>query len=583
MISAQIIEEIRNKADIVKIISEYVKVKKRGKNYIGLCPFHSEKDGSFTVSAEKNLWHCFGCNEGGNIFSFIMKIENIGFAEAVAELGTKVGVTVPQQASRGPSKGQKDQLYQIMSLAAKFYHASLLSQTGQAARDYLKVRGITEAAAATFGLGFAPDSWDTLFNHLVSRGVAPETIERTGLILKREGKSGYYDRFRNRLLFPIIDQRHRVIAFGGRALGNQEPKYLNSPDTAIFHKSETLFGLNLSKDAIKQEKFAVLVEGNFDLVTPYQAGIHNIAATCGTALTGAQCKLLARFCDTIVLAFDADAAGGTAAERSVELMRHEGLKVRVTQLVGGKDPDEVIRKEGKDAFEQSIVDALPYHEFKLRRIAARHNIKDIESKAKALKEAAKLLAQEKDEFVQKEYAKVAAFLLKTDNDTVMAEVRRNQQYARGGLRLHNRVTEKPSSKIEEAEKNLITLAAQDKAALNKVKEHMSIDDFRLPEIRAIAELLISAELKETDDTAHFLMDNLPEESTRKFLSRLLLSEHLSGSENKEEILQDCIKVIKRDRLKQKIDNLKLEIKEAERSGETKRVAELLSTLKSEIS
>lgn len=583
MIPANIIEEIRNKADIVKIISEYVQIRKRGKNHIGLCPFHSEKDGSFTVSPEKNLWHCFGCNEGGNIFSFVMKIENIGFAEAVEELGVKVGVMVPKQTSRGPGKGQKDALYPIMSLAAKFFHATLLSEAGQAARDYLKSRGITEETAKTFGLGYAPDAWDELFNHLIGRGVSPEAVEKTGLSLKREGKAGYYDRFRNRLLFPIIDQRGRVIAFGGRALGDQEPKYLNSPDTIIFHKSETLFGLNLAKDAIKKEKFAVLVEGNFDVVTPYQAGIQNIVATCGTALTNAQCKLLARFCDTIVLAFDADAAGGTAAERSVELMRNAGLKVKVAQISSGKDPDELVRKEGRDALEQNIVDALPYHEFKIRRIAARHNVKDIESKARAIKEAAQLLAQEKDEFVQQEYAKVAAFILKTDNDTISTEIKRNRHYITKNVKQQNRITEKPSSKTEEAEKNLIILATLNQKALSTVKEHMVIEDFRLPDTRAIAELLLSAELKEPDNITDFLMDNLPEESTKKFLSRLLLSDHLSQAENNEEVLQDCIQVIRRERLKQKIDGLKLEIKEAEKSGETERVAELLSVLKSEIS
>jgi DNA primase len=583
MIPSEIIEEIRNKADIVNVVSEFVKIKKRGKNYVGLCPFHSEKDGSFTVSPEKQLWHCFGCGEGGNVFAFLMRIENIGFAEAVEELGAKLGIAVPAQRKGGPTRGQKDQLYQIMLLATKFFQHSLESEAGKAAREYLKDRGISDKTREIFNLGYAPPAWDDLFKNLIGRGVAPELIEKTGLILKREGKGGYYDRFRNRLLFPISDQRNRVIAFGGRALGDQEPKYLNSPDSSIYHKGETLFGLNLAKDAIKQEKCAILVEGNFDLVTPFQAGVTNIVATCGTALTGAQCKLLARYCDTIVLAFDADSAGGVAAERSVELMRNEGLKVRIALLTGGKDPDEVVRKQGKDGFRKCLEQAFPYHEFKFRRIVKRHNINEIESKAKALKEAAQVLSREKDEFVRKEYAKLAATILKTDLDTVLAEVKRHYQYAPGARFSSRRVPEKPGSKIEEAEKNLIAIAAQDKSALTTVREQMVVGDFGLPETRVIAELLITAEIKEKDDPAHFLLNNLPDEGAKKLLSRLLLSEYLSRPDKKEEILHDCIKVIKRARLKQKIDSLKLEIKEAEKSGETERVAELLSVLKSEIS
>ncbi|MEE8638366.1 MAG: DNA primase [Candidatus Margulisiibacteriota bacterium] len=583
MIPSEIIEEIRNKADIIKIVEQYVKIRKRGKNYLGLCPFHSEKDPSFTVSPEKQLFHCFGCNEGGNVFSFIMKIENIGFAEAAEELGAKLGIAVPKRSGSGASKSEKDKYYQIMLLAAKYFKSCLEDKTGEAARSYLKQRGVTDKTKDLFGLGFALPGWDNLFKHLISRGVAPPLIERSGLILAREGKSGYYDRFRNRLIFPIIDHRNRVVAFGGRSLGDEEPKYLNSPDTLIYRKGETLYGLNLSKESIKKSKVAVLVEGNFDLITPFQSGVTNIAASMGTALTVYQCKLLSRYCDTIVLAFDADSAGGAAAERSVELLRSQGLKVKVAGLSGGKDPDNVVCNQGGEALKKCLTSALPFLEFKIKRILSRHNLKEIEARSRAMREVAGILSQEKDAFIQKEYAKLVASLLKTDTDTVLAEIKRNQHYQRGTRETLRRITKKPSSRLSEAEKNLIGLASQDKESLKIMKERVGAEDFSLPEAKAIAELLFAADIEEMENPSHFLLDNLADEGAKKFLSRILFSEHLAQADKKEKILDDCINVIKNEQLKNKIENLKLEIKEAEKLGQTEKVSELLSSLKSEIS
>ncbi|MDD5382831.1 MAG: DNA primase [Candidatus Margulisbacteria bacterium] len=579
MIPAQIIEEIRSKAEIVKIVSEYVPLRKRGKNYLGLCPFHPEKDPSFTVSPDKQLFHCFGCNEGGNVFAFIMKIENVGFAEAVEELGAKLGIAVPKPAGAGPTRTEKDKHYQVMQLAASFFRNNL----SEPAQAYLDRRAITEKTKELFRLGFAPAGWDNLFNHLIARGVPPVLIERCGLALPRENKNGYYDRFRSRLIFPIVDQRDRVVAFGGRSLGDEEPKYLNSPDTLIYHKGETVFGLNLCKDHIKKSKTAVLVEGYFDLITPFQNGILNIVASLGTALTVAQCKLLSRYCENIVLAFDADSAGWIAAEKSADLLHNQGLTVKVARLKGGKDPDEVIRNQGSEAFKQCLNTALPLIEFKISRILSRHNLQEIESRARALREVAAVLSQEKDPFIQQEYVKLAAPLMKCDADALLAEIKRQQnsrQQWPGNLR---RVTEKPSDKIAEAEKNLIALAAQNNEALKLLKEELVAEDFKLRETRAIADLLLAADFGSEAAPAHFLLENLPDEEAKKFLSGLLMSEHLSQGEKMETIIADCVKVIKGERLRAKIDDLKLEIKEAEKAGETGRVAELLSALKGEIS
>lgn len=577
MIPRETIEEIRKKTDVVKVISEYVALKKRGKNYLGLCPFHSEKDPSFTVSSEKQLFHCFGCGEGGNIFAFLMKIENIGFAEAAAELGAKLGITVEKTTS---SKAEGEKLYEVTLFAAKFFRKCLEEETGKPAREYLETRGIKAETAKAFGLGLAPDGWDHLFKHLISRGVAPALIEKAGLTLPRESKDGFYDRFRNRLIFPIIDIRGRVIAFSGRALGEVEPKYLNSPDTPIYHKGETVFGLNLTREEIKKEKIAVLVEGNLDLLTAYQAGVKNIAAPLGTALTTNQCKLLARFADTIVLAFDADSAGETAAERSAELLRGQGLKVKVAEMRGAKDPDELIRKAGADAFKKAIASALPFLEFKLRRVALRHDLSEIEERARALREAGAILILEKDSFTQKEYAKMAARLLQVDADALLSEIKKQSFYQRNPGKDLRRVVEKPASRVAEAEKKLIALAAQNREALDILKKELSAEDFRLPEAKAVADLIFGRSLAGSENFVHHLIESSPNEGVRNFLTQILLDENL---ENSEKIMLDCIEVIKAERARGKIDALKIELQEAEKAGNFQKAAELLAALKNEIS
>ncbi len=581
MIPSSIIEEIRGKSDIVKVVSEYVALRKRGRNYLGLCPFHPEKDASFTVSPEKQIFHCFGCNEGGNVFAFIMKIENISFAEAVEELGEKVNVAVPKAAASA-ARPEKEKLYQVMQMAAQFFEQTLKGPEGEACRAYLDKRGLQNRAIDLFRLGFVPTGWDHLFKYLVGRGVAPEQIEKCGLAIGREGKNDYYDRFRNRLVFPVVDPRGRIIAFGGRALGDEEPKYLNSPDTLIYQKGDSVFGLNLSRDSIKKQKSAVLVEGYFDLITPFQAGTTNIIASLGTALTSAQCKLIARYCENIVLAYDADAAGGIAAERSAELMKKEGLKVKIARLTGGKDPDEIIRKGGPAAFSQCLGSALPFLEFKIQRILAQKNLNEIEARAAALREIAALLSRESDPFVQKEYAKLFAPTLKIDPETLLSEIKRDTHYGRGAAAGNlRRVTAKPDARGLEAEKNLIALAAQDRTALDELKANLSVNDFKHSEARSIAEILFTAEIT-GDNLSHFLLENLPDEKARNFLSQIILRHPPVETAMREEIVRDCVRTIKEEYGKEKIADLKVEIKEAEKAGETEKAAELLNLLKSEI-
>jgi len=580
LIPKEQIDAVRSKVNIINIVSEYLPLRKRGRNHLGLCPFHSEKTPSFNVSEEKQLFHCFGCGEGGNVFDFLMKVENISFIEAVVELAGKVGIAVEAPGgSSGPTRGDKEKLYDILLLAARFFRQEYEGTNGQAARDYVAERGIKAETARTFGLGLAPQGWEILFQHLIARGASPQMIELAGLSLPREDQSGHYDRFRNRLIFPILDLRGRVIAFSGRALGDTDPKYLNSPDTPVYHKGETIFGLNLAKEAIKQQGYSILVEGNLDLLSVAQAGLKNVAAPLGTALTAAQGKLLGRFADTVVLAYDADAAGEKAAERSAELLLGSGFKIKVVTLTGAKDPDEFIKQKGADAFRQAVENALPYLEFKIRRIVARHNPAEIEGRARGLREVAALLGQEKDSFIQQEYAKLAAGFLKMETEALLAEVKRSGFY-RSGKNDQRRVTGKPASRQAEAEKKLIALSAQDPEALAAVKKELSPELFQSPEARTIVTVLFGLDPAAGNDLPNLIVDNLSDEAAKRFLTQVLLSSDL---ENKAEILSDCINVIKAENARERITNLKEELRAAESAHDERRVAELLSTLKAEIS
>ncbi|OGB90015.1 DNA primase [candidate division WOR-1 bacterium RIFCSPHIGHO2_01_FULL_53_15] len=579
MIPPAVIEEIRHRSDIVAVISGYVALKKRGRNYLGLCPFHSEKTASFTVSPEKQLFHCFGCGEGGNVFAFLMKAENIGFAEAVAELGEKIGVKVGRTAP-STSSSEKEKIYSVMLLAAKFFRSALESEAGGPAREYLAKRKISEETAKTYGLGFAPASWDELFKHLISRGAAPELIERAGLTLPREGKDGYYDRFRSRLMFPVFDVRGRVIAFSGRALDNSEPKYLNSPDTPVYRKGDTVYGLNFAKDEIKKKNAAILVEGNVDVLSVFAAGFANVAAPLGTALTIAQCKLLSRSTDTIMLAFDADTAGEAAAERSAEIIRSQGMKVRIASFTGAKDPDELIKNEGAAAFSAAADAALPYLEFKIRRLLKKFNLGEIEARSQALRETAKLLAGEKDAFAQKEYAGLAAGLLKVEAETLMTEIKRQGYLSRGSEKNLSKVTEKPGDRLGAAEKKLIALSLQNEAALAAVKQELAPANFLGSEAGKIAEILFAEQPGAGENLSHLILDKLTDEASKNYLTGALLSEGLM--ENPAGIMRDCISVIKAESAKKRVDEIKSALREAEKANDNQKAAELIAALKNEI-
>ena len=341
------IEEIRNRINIVDLVSEYITLKKAGRNFLGSCPFHKEKTPSFTVNAEKQIYHCFGCGEGGNAFSFLMKINNMTFPEAVRHLAGKMGIVLPSREFTPEEKSRHDlreSLVRVNQLAAVFYAKTLRTAAGSRGRGYLETRGIRQDIVDTFRLGYAPEGWRGLRDHLQREKITLKHAEQAGLLVARND-GDCYDRFRGRLMFPIEDINGNVIAFGGRIIGEGEPKYLNSPESAVYVKGRHLYGLARAKSAIRKDETLIIVEGYFDLLALWNAGISNVVATLGTALTREQVDLIRRYTASVAVTFDTDAGGKAALERSMSLFLERGLKARAVVLPDGKDPDEFVSRQ----------------------------------------------------------------------------------------------------------------------------------------------------------------------------------------------------------------------------------------------
>ncbi len=385
------LEELTAKNDIVDVVSGYVHLTKRsGSNLFGLCPFHSEKTPSFSVSQEKQIYHCFGCGKGGGVISFIMEIENLSFQDAVRFLAQRSGMTVPEEGEQSGDRGRRSRMLELNKDAARFFFETLSKPEGAAAVQYIAKRGISAKMARTFGLGCAPDSWNALTDAMVKKGYSAADLLDAGLV-KRGRSGGVYDTFRNRLMFPVIDVRGSVIGFSGRILGDGEPKYLNSPDTLVFSKSRNLFALNLAKKS-KQGRL-ILVEGNIDVVSLHQAGFDCAVASLGTSLTPEQARLMARYTKNVVVSYDSDTAGVKAAQRAIGILDKAGLAVKVLHVPGAKDPDEFIKANGPDAFDILIERSENQVEYRLMLVKAKYDLETDEGRVGFLQEATALIAR----------------------------------------------------------------------------------------------------------------------------------------------------------------------------------------------
>jgi DNA primase len=406
------IDEVRNANDIVEVISAYVHLKKRGKNFLGLCPFHSEKTPSFTVSAEKQMYHCFGCGKGGNIFTFLMEMDKVSFVEAVRSLASKSGITIPEE-SRPMTEEQTEyeNYYAVCRYAGMHFFKNLTeSEEGKEALQYFYKRGFTDETIRTFGLGYAMNSWDALVNQARTEGFQSDDIAKVGLARVRDDGS-LYDYFRGRAMFPIFSTQGRVIGFGARKMREDDTiagKYINSPETPIYNKSRVLYGLFHSKDSIRQEDDALMVEGYADLISLYQAGIKNVVASSGTALTEEQLTLIGRYSKNLTLVYDADTAGSSATVRGIDLALEHALNVRIVELPEGDDPDSFVQKYGGNEFKERLSHAISFIEFRAKQFQRTGAFTTAEGKTQAVRSLVQSIAKMKDELKRNFYVKELA-------------------------------------------------------------------------------------------------------------------------------------------------------------------------------
>ncbi len=424
-IPEHIVAEIKETNELVALVEQYVRLeKKSGSNFFGLCPFHQEKTASFSVSPSKQIYYCFGCHKGGDVVSFVMEIEKLSYLQALHLLAERSGVKLPEPDDENWRRRseQKKQLETILLEAARYFYKNLTGPAGAPARNYLQQRAFKPAICTKFGLGFAPDNWSGLLQHLAGLGLTDEKLLLQSGLFRARKSGGLYDLFRHRLMFPIFDTMGRVIAFGGRVIDNSEPKYINSPETAVYIKGRHLYGLNLAK-ASRQDQL-LIVEGYLDALALHQAGFDQTVAALGTALTTDQARLLSRYSESVVIAFDADAAGQAATLRSLDILEEQGLKVTVLTVPDAKDPDEYIRRHGPERFQALLDKALPLLEYKLLR-ARQSSLKDERLDPLAYQEeACRVLALEKNAIVREYYAKKLAEEIKIAPETVLIEIKK---------------------------------------------------------------------------------------------------------------------------------------------------------------
>ncbi|MBI3956951.1 MAG: DNA primase [Candidatus Kerfeldbacteria bacterium] len=404
------IDDIKQRLDLVDLIQGYAKLTQAGSNWKARCPFHTEKTPSFMVSRDKQIWHCFGCGKGGDVFSFVQEIEGMDFAEALRFLAEKAGVELKREDPK--QRTERTRAFDVNAFAARVYHRLLMSHDAAAeARSYLAKRGVSDDTIRSWQLGYAPESWEGVSRFLRSHGFSDDEIFRAGLTIKRERGTGSYDRFRSRIMFPVQDHLGRIVGFGGRVLGSEEPKYLNSPQTVIYDKRAVLYGLVQAKNAIKSSQLAVVVEGYMDAISSHQAGVTNVVASSGTALTREQVRLIKRLTPTIALAFDTDVAGQAAALRGIEVAWDEELNVNVIHLPSGKDPDELVRQDPA-AWKQAIAGAKPFMEYVFDRVQATQDLTIVTGKKQAAKTVLPLLAKIRDGIEQTHYLQQLATLVR---------------------------------------------------------------------------------------------------------------------------------------------------------------------------
>ena len=481
----EILDEIRSRNDIVSTISQYMTLKRKGRNYFGLCPFHNEKSPSFSVSPDKQIFHCFGCGVGGDVINFVKKIENIGFLDSVRLLAEKSGIQLPNDISKAEEKNikLKNRVYKINELAAKFYHENLYKPTSKIAQDYIKKRKLNNATLKSFLMGYASNSSNELLRYLKEQGFTEEELLASCLIGKSD--RGYYDKFRNRLMIPIRDERGRFIAFGGRVLDDSKPKYINSPENIVYSKGRNLFGLNVAREGVHGPlKRLLIVEGYMDAISLYQRGITNVVASLGTAMTDSQGRLLRRNTEQVILGYDADGAGQQAIIRGMEILKSMDIDIRILQISGAKDPDEYVLKFGPEKMLKAMDEAISAIEFKIKVLRTNLDLNNVNDKVKFLTEIAKILSNVDNNIEREVYIDRISKVYEISKNAIVSEVDKLLYRSLAGVTKFEKsnivLKDTQDSKIDVATRKregmvVYLLIDYTKAAFEKIKNVVDLD------------------------------------------------------------------------------------------------------------
>ena len=591
--SEQVIEDVKSANDIVDVISSYVTLKRKGSSYFGLCPFHKEKTGSFSVAPDKQIYHCFGCGEGGDVIKFIMKVENIGYREAIEFLAERARITLPTVDYNGLNMSQKEliereehkkQILAINKEAGRFFYKNI--EKSKLAKDYIAKRHIEPKTVARFGLGFALDD-NGLYKHLLSMGFKEKDMLATGLVGKSE--SGYlYDKFKNRFMFPIFDVLNRVVAFGGRTLLDEKtmkeqrvPKYVNSPENALYTKGRHLYGLNLARKSNEKMKRVLVVEGYMDVISPHQAGVTNVVASLGTALTEQQGRLLRQYADEIILSYDSDAAGQKAIMRGIEIMQSLGVSTKVLQMENAKDPDEYVLKYGPERFEKLIDNSISSIEYKIKNLLIEYNLDNISEKIKFLSKLAEILARIDSNIEREIYVDKFAQDLKVGKEAIIAEIEKITLKKDSKIKITEQIkpiidTKNINQLSLELENMIIYLLVQkDLKTYLRLSEVYSPNDAVLETHKRLISKLY--EVYETGDISNKDLMSLCENDAESSI----LTENLIKENSKDELEKLTLEVVRKieiDKLQKKKQELIKEIQSADTEEKRRLLEEELNDL-----
>ena len=579
------IDRLRSESDIVSIVSDYVSLKKKGKNYWGCCPFHSEKTPSFSVTPDKGFFYCFGCQAGGNVFNFLMRVENITFFEAVKLLARKLNIPIPEK-EKSPREQAREQelarIYQVNELARDFFHACLTkTKFGQPAREYLASRGISTEWIDFFKLGFAPPLWDKLSLTFSTRGIALDILLKSGLCAARTAGDGVYDRFRNRIMFPINDIRGRVIGFGGRVLDDTQPKYLNSPETQVFNKRYVLYGFDNACKYIRDTGQVIIVEGYMDAISLYKHGIRNVVASLGTAFTSEQARNLLKLNAELLFSYDSDAAGQNATLRALSTVHSLGAKVKVVSVPDGKDPDEFVSKHGSQAFTELIALAQPLLDYQLDQALKSDDYSTVQGKIAVVGKLAPILAEADNAVAVNAHITRLSQTLAVDESALRTEITKYIVQAKKDKNVNNGKTiniallyKQPAPAVVQAERQLIRLMCDDLSLVPYIHSKISPQEIQGALQQEIINFIFNAYNMEKNITPaqlNTLVNNLPEKAGSEF-SHIMLME--IQYDDMVRFVDDCIKTIRLAHLTVLYEQHRLMADELERMGDSNFLQEL---------